>query len=193
MTRTWMALGLVGFVTGCSGAIAPPIGGGDSGTDGAVNDSGGPDVFVACPSTTIGQSIYGTCIDSIRVFDESGGGFGPPPPQGSECSFPGSTYVYTLATGAETANICTDPGNQQPYKQTQSARTLSPAAQSGVLAALKNVKVTSSAGCVSDGPTLTLTVTAKGVDTVFGDSKISACQGTPVDGIAGVTTALQAK
>lgn len=192
MTRTWTALGLVGFVAGCSGAIAPPIGGGDSGTDGATNDSGGPDVLVACPGATIGQSIYGTCIDSIRLLDERGG-FGPPPPQGSECSFPGSTYVYTLATGAETADICTDPGNQQPYKLTQIARTLSPPAQSGVVAALKNVKVASSAGCVSDGPTLTLTVTAIGVDTVYGDSKISGCQGTPVDGIAGVTTALQAK
>ena len=61
------------------------------------------------------------------------------------------------------------------------------------MSALKNVKVVDTAGCVSDGPTLTLTVTAQGKDTVFGDSKISGCAGTPVDGIGAVLTALQAK
>jgi hypothetical protein len=190
MTRTWMALGLLGFVAGCSGAIAPPITG-DGGTDGATSDSG-PDVAVTCQSKTLGQSIYGSCFDSIHVVEEQGG-FGPPPPQGSECSFPGSVYDLKLATGVETADVCLDPGGQQPYVRTQGTRTLLPAQLADVVTALKNVKVVSSNGCMSDGPTLTLTVGAQGVDTVFGDSKVSACAGTPVEGIDAVLATLRVK
>ena len=190
MTRTWMALGLLGFVAGCSGAIAPPIGG-DGGADGATSDSG-PDVATTCPSTTLGQSIYGACIDSIHVVEEQGG-FGPPPPQGSECSYPGSVYDLKMATGGETSDVCMDPGGQQPYTRIQGTRTLLPAQLADVVAALKNVRVVSSNGCMADGPTLTLTVGAQGVDTVFGDSKVSACAGTPVDGIAAVLATLRVK
>ncbi|HEX7600058.1 MAG TPA: hypothetical protein VF316_00565 [Polyangiaceae bacterium] len=164
MTRAWMGLASMALIAGCSGAVA-----------------------TTCPSKTVGESPYGACFDRIHVHAYRGGAFNPPPPQGSTCSDPGSTYDMALATGEETYDACTDPGGQLPFQRTQGVRTLSSAARSGVVAALKGVRVLASNNCANDGPVANLTVTAQGVDTVYG------CYGTPVDGIAGVVTSLEAQ
>ncbi len=190
-----LILGLAVGLVACGGTVANEIdsgtdsgGGGDSATDGGPgSDGGGP-----CPSTEIGKSIYGSCFGGITV-NKFSSGFGPPPPQGSECSVLGDTWVLDLVTGKLDRTTCTSPGANQPNKQTKTSSTMTPASLDGVKSALKNVVVVNDAACVSDGPTLTMVVRANGKDVGYGDSKVSACFGTPVTGIDGVVTALLVK
>lgn len=192
--RSLVALGLGVMLFACGGTVAGEIdsgidsGGGDSATDGGPGSDGGG----VCPSTELGKSIYGPCFLGITV-NKFSSGFGPPPPQGSECGTLGDTWVLDLASAKLERTNCSSPGPNQPNKQTKTTSTMTPASIDGVKSALKNVVVVSDASCVSDGPTLTMVVRSSGKDVGFGDSKVSACFGTPVTGIDGVVTALLVK
>ncbi|CAN5799509.1 hypothetical protein BH09MYX1_BH09MYX1_51260 [soil metagenome] len=196
-TLSALALTLSSFAFGgCGGSVADAIdsgsgvdsGGSDATDSGPGTDGGGG----ACPSTTLGKSIYGSCFDGIVVNDISSG-FGPPPPQGSECNEQGDVYELDLKSGKRTRTSCITSGQNQPYKKVVQTSTLTPTSIDAVVTALKAVVVASDTGCVSDGPTLTLTVKSSGKDVTYGDDKVSACSGIPVTGIQGVISALQVK
>ena len=190
--KTPLPLAVLAFVIGCGGSTVGPINTDGGTTDAATDGGGGGDGGGVCPSTEVGKSIYGSCFEAITLT-KTQGGFGPPIPAGSECNVVGDVYVLDLVSGKLDRTTCVDPGNQQPYKQTKTTWNMTPGAVAGVVTALKAVVVVDTAGCVADGPTLMLVVKAKGKDVTYGDSKISGCLGTPVTGLDGVTTALQAK
>lgn len=188
--KTLATLALLGVVA-CGGSTTT-INTDDGGADSATDAGGGGDSGTTCPGTSLGKSIYGSCFDAITLTHNQGG-FGPPVPQGSECTIVGDVYDLDLKSGAFKRESCVNPGYPQPYKKTTVTATFAPGALAGVVSALKSVVVTSNGGCVADGPTLMLDVKASGKSVRFGDSKLSACMGTPVDGLDGLETALQAK
>jgi hypothetical protein len=192
--RSFVIGALAVGLSACGGTVAGGIDAAatDSGVDSAV-EGGGSDAGGTCPNVDESKTIYGPCFQRITVVKYDSG-FGPPPPQGSECNTIGDTWDLDLTSGKLDRTSCTSLGPNQPNKASKVSSTMLAGALAGVKTALQNVIVVGDTGCISDGPTLTLTVhTTTNKNVIYGDSKVSACMGTPVTGIDGVVTALMAK
>ncbi|HEX7601940.1 MAG TPA: hypothetical protein VF316_10060 [Polyangiaceae bacterium] len=182
---------LVLSLAACGGSVAPATDGGaaDSATDTGVGE---------CPIKTPGKNIWDvTPADCLRgvTLQDHGGGFGPSPPPGSECTG-GATYTLTVATRALSWEIYVI-GNPYPFpwQLQKGQRTLTPTELGSVATAMKQVVVAGTVNtCGADKPLLTVTVSTPKYAQEYTDS-IYQCQGQGklyVDSIDGAFTAVAA-
>ena len=125
------------------------------------------------------------------VLTNSGGGFAPPAPTGSECQSGEDTFTLTVATRNFAWKECQGSGSD-PYLFVSDQRVLSQAEFDGVVEALRAVTVSTRTGCGADKGSLTLTVTTPTGDHQYLDD-FYACNhaGTYVSGLDEVFQASQ--
>lgn len=158
------------LLAACGGQLSTPI---DSG---APADGSGTDSPNACSAETRpGQSVLVACVTKASIHSD-GGGFGPPPPPGSNCHGE-ATITLELATSNldwATCSIANDP--KTPWTLTTGHRTLSATEASSAVASMRKIVVSSGGSCGADKPTETFTVTLPAATQQYTDSFYS-CQG----------------
>lgn len=188
MTKLHPMLVLLPLVA-CGGSIADGIdSGADAKADAVVQDAAiDMTPIFECPATTPGTQIYGLCLDGI-VIEDKGGGFAPPPPQGSECAMGQAKHDVDLKTGAAHEEVCISSSPNTPYKLVKTDRTLSTQERTDLEAALKVARVVTPQNCGADKSLLQLTVRTNTKQTLTYTDSFYSCQGKGpyADGLDGV-------
>jgi hypothetical protein len=122
------------------------------------------------------------------VAETGGGGFGPPPPAGSNCRMGAAKYTFNVATSTLTWERCAWTNASTPMRSETGSRVVSDAHVGKINDAANAVIVSKTRICGADKPFLTLSVSAGSSTKKYTDSFYS-CNGgssTYVDGIDGV-------
>jgi hypothetical protein len=150
-------------------------GGQDSGQDGST---GGTEL-----ARRAGERIL---VDGTRsvILTDDGGGYAPTPPSGSTCHGQ-AEYRYVLDSRELTWSACPFSDDPEPWHEVSGARTLDRADHDRVIAALREIVVSSERRCGVDKQTLTITIKTEDAEQLYTDSFYS-CRGDKepyVDGI----------
>lgn len=184
------------LLSACGGSVAPASDAG--GPDTGVPDTGVADTGVGeCPVKTSGKNIWDVtpadCLQGI-ILEDHGGGFGPSPPPGSDCTG-GAKYSLTVSTRALSWEVCEMGQYPQPWKLLKAQRTLTTTELASLATAMRQVVVSGATNtCGADKPLLTVTVVTPKYGQEYTDS-IYQCQGQGkiyVDGIDGAFSAVSA-
>jgi hypothetical protein len=127
------------------------------------------------------------------VAVNSGGGFRPPPPAGSDCAIGRATYTLDRNTRHLAWETCESPDNVTPAHTKTGSTTITLAELAAVDAAMDDVTMATGEMCGADKPLYQIKVTTPAGEKTYTDS-FYKCQGgsrTYVDGINGVFTALR--
>ncbi len=191
MRTALLSLLLLAPVLACGGSVADGIDAAtDAKADGPPADAGFDTTPIfECPAKTPGTQLYGLCLDRITIVDE-GGGFAPPPPQGSKCKMGYQSHDLDLKTRAVHDEVCASSSPNVPYDLVKTDRVLSTQELTAVEDALKKAKVAPPGNCGADKSVVKLTAHGSGQTVVYTDVFYS-CQGTPpyADGLDGILAA----
>lgn len=130
--------------------------------------SGGGDGFATDP----GESVLVASATSFTV-SSSGGGYGPPLPQGAACDPGPLTYTVHLDSSVFDWDRCDIVGTIEAptdYTPTAGSRTLSAAELDAARSAARMVRVANGMGCGADKPTYHMSVTSPTGTMVYGDN-----------------------
>ncbi len=126
------------------------------------------------------------------VAHNSGGGFTPPPPAGSNCAIGMSKYTLDVATNNLAWEECRFVDWSTPLTLETGTKVLSAAEKATVDAAMKDVKISRENICGADKPFMTLEVTTPAGAKKYTDSFYSCMGNGPfVDNIGGVFSAMR--
>ncbi len=119
------------------------------------------------------------------IVADTGGGFAPQAPTGSECrDADAGSFTFTVADDELRWRVCRAPGGNTPYVYATGERRLSASEAQGLTDALRKVAPTKATSCGADKPLLTLRVKTPSGDHDYLDS-FYVCHGSGayVDGI----------
>ena len=109
------------------------------------------------PTTENGKSVWSSSVN-LLVVQNLGGGFTPPPPQGSKCLVGAKKFTLTVASRNLDWVRCVGDG-KSAYMETTGSRSLSETEFKNLVPLLENLRVVSpDGGCIADAPMLTLSV-----------------------------------
>jgi hypothetical protein len=189
--KATLAVLLVLPALACGGSVADGIDAAtDAKSDGTSSDAGIDQTPIfECPAKTPGTQLYGLCLKTLLIVDE-GGGFAPPPPQGSKCAMGFQSHFLDLTTRAVHDEVCVSSSPNVPYDLVKTDRILTAQQLVAVEDALKAARVAAPGNCGADKSVVKLTVSGGGQKVTYTDAFYS-CQGTPpyADGLDGILAA----
>ena len=109
------------------------------------------------PPTAVDSLVWSSSATSL-VVENSGGGFAPQPPPGSNCIIGAQKFTLAVATRGLSWTRCNS--TVSPYKQESGSRVITDSELKDLGSVLGNLRVVKATGsCIADAPMLTVNVT----------------------------------